>query len=63
MNILARILSHGFAIALVVLLAIGFMYRGELFPDMPLPAFLGIDKETAKETETAAAPDTGTVDA
>lgn len=63
MNILARILSHGFAIALVLLLAIGFMYRGELFPDMPLPAFLGIDKETAKETETAAAPDTGTVDA
>ena len=63
MNILARILSHGFAIALVLLLAIGFMYRGELFPDMPLPAFLGIDKEAAKETETAAAPDTGTVDA
>ena len=33
MNLLARILSHGFAIAIVLLLAIGLIYRGELFPD------------------------------
>ena len=29
MNLLARLMSHGFAISLVVLLAIGFIYRGE----------------------------------
>jgi hypothetical protein len=40
MNILARILSHGFAIAVVVILAVGYIYRGELFPGMELPAFL-----------------------
>jgi len=40
MNILARILSHGFAIAVVAILAVGYIYRGELFPGMELPAFL-----------------------
>ena len=60
MNILARILSHGFAIALVLLLAIGFMYRGELFPDMPIPGFLGIEKPATDETEPATAADTDT---
>ena len=49
MNILARLLSHGFAIAVVVLLAIGLIYRGELFPDLQWPAFM--------------APDTGTITA
>ena len=33
MKLLARLLSHGFAVALVVLLAIGFVYRSELFPE------------------------------
>ena len=49
MNILARILSHGFAIVVVILLAVGFMYRGDLFPDLPMPAFLGIDRPAAEE--------------
>jgi len=43
MNLLARILSHGFAITVVLLLAIGFMYRGELFPEWELPGFLVLD--------------------
>jgi hypothetical protein len=68
MNILARILSHGFAIAVVLLLASVFIYRGELFPGMPMPAFLGIerqdtaehaaagDTEISEDTDTAGAP-------
>ena len=45
MNLLARLMSHGFAISLVVLLAIGFIYRGELFPEWELPAFLVFDSD------------------
>jgi len=52
MNILAKILSHGFAVAVVALLAIGFVYRGELFPELQLPDFLSPDSETVAETET-----------
>jgi len=48
MNLFARILSHGFALIVVALLAIGLIYRGELFPDMELPAFLAFD-ETRKD--------------
>lgn len=51
MNILARILSHGFAIAVVVILAVGYIYRGELFPGMELPAFLYPGSPAAVETE------------
>ncbi len=40
MNNLARIVSHGFAIVVVILLGIGFIYRGQLFPDLELPDFL-----------------------
>lgn len=40
MNNLARIVSHGFAIVVVVILGIGFIYRGQLFPDLELPDFL-----------------------
>jgi hypothetical protein len=40
MDNLARIISHGFAIVVVILLGIGFIYRGELFPDLELPDFL-----------------------
>jgi len=51
MNILARILSHGFAIVVVLLLASVFIYRGELFPGMPMPAFLGLERQdTAEQT-------------
>ena len=70
MNLLARILSHGFAIAIVVLLAIGLIYRGELFPDGELPEFLSFgttaengdtpadapEETTAAATETEAEP-------
>jgi hypothetical protein len=58
MNFLARILSHGFAVVLVLLLGAGFIYRGELFPDMPMPEFLGLDKRDAVEPEAAATPGT-----
>ncbi len=45
MNNLARIVSHGFAIVVVLLLGIGFIYRGELFPDLELPDFLVPESE------------------
>ena len=58
MNILARILSHGFAIAVVLLIAVGLINRGELFPDMPLPGFLGFERQGAATAPgTAAATD------
>jgi hypothetical protein len=53
-NILARILSHGFAIAVVALLAIGLIYRGELFPDMQLPSFLVPDSGTVADADDSA---------
>ena len=58
MNLFARILSHGFALLVVALLAIGLIYRGELFPDMELPAFLALD-ETRKDEADSAAASTG----
>ncbi|NNJ94813.1 MAG: hypothetical protein HKP57_08735 [Halobacteria archaeon] len=60
MNLFARILSHGFALIVVALLAIGLVYRGELFPDMELPAFLAFDQtqEDAADDQT----DTGSRD-
>ncbi len=60
MNLFARILSHGFALLVVALLAIGLIYRGELFPDMELPAFLAFDetrKDEADRATAAASPD------
>jgi hypothetical protein len=54
MNILAKILSHGFAVGIVALLAIGFIYRGELFPELQLPDFLIPEAETVAESETEA---------
>lgn len=53
-NILARILSHGFAIAVVVVLAVGYIYRGELFPGMELPAFLYPGTPAPTEAEAPA---------
>jgi hypothetical protein len=44
MKLLARILSHGFAIAVVLLLAVGLIYRGELFPEYNLPEIINIGK-------------------
>jgi hypothetical protein len=58
MKLLARILSHGFAIAVVMLLAIGLIYRGELFPEYDLPDFLDIGKLADHQKE----PTTGRVD-
>ncbi|MGD8630057.1 MAG: hypothetical protein PVG72_04930, partial [Gammaproteobacteria bacterium] len=58
MKLLARILSHGFAIAVVLLLAIGLIYRGELFPEYDLPAFLDIGKLAEQQKEST----TGQVD-
>lgn len=54
MNVLARILSHGFAIAVVALLAIGLIYRGELFPDLQLPSFLVPDSGTVADADDSA---------
>jgi hypothetical protein len=55
MNLLARILSHGFALALVALIAVALMYRGDLFPEWELPDFLVIDdKSGAGQAETPA---------
>jgi len=54
MKLLARLLSHGFAVALVVMLAIGFIYRGELFPEWELPDFLAFDSaESTADDEPA----------
>jgi hypothetical protein len=58
MKLLARILSHGFAIAVVLLLALGLIYRGELFPEYDLPDFLDIGKLADHQKE----PATGKVD-
>ena len=54
MNLFARIMSHGFALAVVAMLAIGLIYRGELFPDMELPAFLQVER-LAKDSREAPA--------
>jgi hypothetical protein len=51
MNLLARILSHGFAIAVVLLLAAGLIYRGELFPELELPEILAIGERTDSAAE------------
>ena len=44
MSLFARILSHGFALVVVVLLGLGLVYRGDLFPDMELPEFLAFER-------------------
>jgi len=51
MNLLARILSHGFALAVVVLIAIALMYRGDLFPEWDLPEFLVVEDKSSTGTE------------
>jgi tetratricopeptide (TPR) repeat protein len=56
MNLFARILSHGFALAVVALLAIGLIYRGELFPDLELPEFLSFGSSGSGSETSAEAP-------
>ena len=56
MNLFARILSHGFALVVVALLAIGLIYRGELFSEYDLPDFLSLGH---KPGESAAGREAG----
>jgi hypothetical protein len=58
MNLLARILSHGFAFTVVVIIVIVLMYRGELSPEWELPEFLVIKSQTGTQAEA----DSGTVE-
>jgi len=51
MNLLARILSHGFAFAVVAIIVVVLMYRGELFPEWELPGFLAIKSQPEATTE------------
>ena len=44
MSLFARILSHGFALVVVVLLGLGLIYRGDLFPGMELPEFMAFER-------------------
>jgi hypothetical protein len=61
MKLLARILSHGFAIAVVLLLAVGLIYRGELFPEYNLPEKINLGKlQDQKEKSTAGQAEIGT---
>ena len=57
MNLLARILSHGFAFAVVAIIIIVLMYRGEFSPGWELPDFLAIESQP----EATAEADSGTV--
>ena len=58
MNLLARIVSNGFALMVVVLIVITLMYRGDLFPEWDLPEFLVIKDKPAVRTDAVS----GTVD-
>ena len=42
MNLLARILSHGFALVVVALIILVLVYRGDLFEEWDLPDFLAL---------------------
>lgn len=57
MNLLARILSHGFAFVVVALLFLVLVYRGDLFQEGELPDFLSFEHpaESTQEAGTAAA--------
>jgi hypothetical protein len=52
MNLFARILSHGFALVVVALLAIGLVYRGDLFPGLKLPGFLTPGSDSGQQATT-----------
>jgi len=56
MNLFARILSHAFAILIVLLLAVSFVYRGDLFPEFDIPEYLSLEKaESTTPVEEQAA--------
>jgi hypothetical protein len=57
MNLFAKILSHGFALTLVALLAVGLVYRGDLFPGLELPEFLSLDSGTVQSGNVSATAD------
>ena len=58
MNLLARILSHGFAFAVVALIILVLIYRGDLFEEWDLPDFLAIkDKPVVTDDSSAGAVD------
>ena len=58
MNLLARILSHGFAFAVVALIILVLIYRGDLFEEWDLPDFLAIkDKPVVTDDSGAGAVD------
>ena len=52
MNLLARILSHGFGLIVVAMLVIALIYRGELFPEWELPDFLALDTAPEQAADT-----------
>ena len=58
MNLLARIFSHGFAFAVVAIIVIVLIYRGEFSPGWKLPEFLVIKSQS----EATAEADSGTVE-
>jgi hypothetical protein len=65
MNLLARLLSHGFSVAVVALLIVTFMYRGELFPEWmpePLPAGTPATATAVAEDREAGAGEAPTVE-
>ena len=66
MSLFARILSHGFALVVVVMLGLGLVYRGDLFPGMELPEFLAFeraaDSGTSEVTGSVTRGETGSVD-
>jgi Tetratricopeptide repeat len=63
MNLFARILSHGFALILVALLAIGLVYRGDLFPGLKLPGFLAFDSGSDQhKNQLSGSPEQGQPD-
>ena len=56
MNLLARILSHGFAFAVVALIILVLIYRGDLFEEWDLPDFRTIkDKQVVTDDSGAGA--------
>ena len=62
MNLLARILSHGFALAVVALIFLVLVYRGDLFQDTELPEFLTFKKQPVPTEEAGAGAVDRTID-
>jgi len=56
MNLLARILSHGFSFAVVALILLLFIYRGEIFDDWDLPDFLVVNGKSDSSEQASSGP-------